>query len=75
MADMCELPVVLNLHQSPRTRGPITTGLGVMRGLTPSFRLTEALGAVDVKLTPKHLAALAEAFPPGIASGERYPES
>ncbi len=38
-------------------------------------RLTEALGALDVKLTPKHLAALAEAFPPGVASGERYPES
>jgi len=38
-------------------------------------RLAEALGAIDVKLTPKHLAALAEAFPPGVASGERYPES
>jgi aryl-alcohol dehydrogenase-like predicted oxidoreductase len=38
-------------------------------------RLTEALGALDVKLTPKHLAALAEAFPPGVAAGERYPES
>ena len=38
-------------------------------------RLTEALGAIDVKLTPKHLAALAETFPPGVASGERYPES
>ena len=38
-------------------------------------RLSEALGALDVKLTPKHLAALAQAFPPGVASGERYPES
>jgi aryl-alcohol dehydrogenase-like predicted oxidoreductase len=38
-------------------------------------RLTEALGALDVKLAPKHLAALAEAFPPGVAAGERYPES
>ncbi|WJR78306.1 aldo/keto reductase [Bradyrhizobium sp. NP1] len=38
-------------------------------------RLTEALGALEVKLTPKHLAALAKAFPPGVASGERYPES
>jgi pyridoxine 4-dehydrogenase len=38
-------------------------------------RLTEALGAAEVKLSPKHLAALAEAFPPGVASGERYPES
>jgi aryl-alcohol dehydrogenase-like predicted oxidoreductase len=38
-------------------------------------RLTEALGALDVKLTAEHLAALAEAFPPGIAAGARYPES
>ncbi len=35
-------------------------------------RLTEALGALDVKLTPAHLAALAKAFPPGIAAGGRY---
>src|SRR5215475_13574582 len=38
-------------------------------------RLTEALGALDVKLTPAHLAELAEAFPPGAAAGSRYPES
>jgi aryl-alcohol dehydrogenase-like predicted oxidoreductase len=38
-------------------------------------RLTEALGALEVKLTPKHLAALAETFPVGAAAGERYPES
>ena len=31
-------------------------------------RLTEALGALDVKLTPEHLAALAKAFPPGAAA-------
>lgn len=37
-------------------------------------RLTEALGARDVKLTDAHLAALAEAFPPGAAAGGRYPE-
>ena len=37
-------------------------------------RLTEALGALDVKLTPAHLAALAKAFPPGVAAGTRYPE-
>ena len=35
-------------------------------------RLTEALGAMNVKLSPAHLSALAEAFPPGIAKGERY---
>jgi pyridoxine 4-dehydrogenase len=35
-------------------------------------RLTEALGALDVKLTPVHLAALAKAFPPGAAAGTRY---
>jgi pyridoxine 4-dehydrogenase len=38
-------------------------------------RLTEALGALKVKLSPAHLAELAKAFPPGIAAGERYPES
>jgi pyridoxine 4-dehydrogenase len=35
-------------------------------------RLTEALGALNVKLTPAHLAALAKAFPPGAAAGTRY---
>jgi aryl-alcohol dehydrogenase-like predicted oxidoreductase len=38
-------------------------------------RLSEALGALDVKLTDAHLAALAKAFPPGAAAGHRYPES
>jgi aryl-alcohol dehydrogenase-like predicted oxidoreductase len=38
-------------------------------------RLSEALGALDVILTGAHLAALAKAFPPGAASGERYPEA
>ena len=37
-------------------------------------RLSEALGALDVKLTDAHLAALAKAFPPGAAAGARYPE-
>jgi len=35
-------------------------------------RLTEALGALAVKLTPAHLAALANAFPPDAAAGTRY---
>jgi aryl-alcohol dehydrogenase-like predicted oxidoreductase len=38
-------------------------------------RLTEALGALDVKLTSAHLAALAKAFPPAAAAGARYPEA
>ena len=38
-------------------------------------RLTEALGALKVKLTPAQLKALADAFPVGAAAGERYPES
>ena len=38
-------------------------------------RLTEALGALKVKLTDAHLAALATAFPPGVAAGNRYPDS
>ncbi len=37
-------------------------------------RLTEALGALDVKLTPAHLAALAAAIPANAAAGGRYPE-
>jgi aryl-alcohol dehydrogenase-like predicted oxidoreductase len=38
-------------------------------------RLTEALGALDVKLTPAHLAALAKAIPPDAAAGARYAEA
>ena len=38
-------------------------------------RLTEALGALDLTLTPEHLGALAKAFPPGAAAGARYPEA
>ena len=38
-------------------------------------RLSEALGALNVTLTDKHLADLAKAFPPGAAAGERYPEA
>jgi aryl-alcohol dehydrogenase-like predicted oxidoreductase len=36
-------------------------------------RLTEALGALDVKLSADDLAKLAKALPPGAAAGERYP--
>lgn len=35
-------------------------------------RLTEALGATKVNLTPVQLATLAKAFPPSVASGTRY---
>jgi pyridoxine 4-dehydrogenase len=35
-------------------------------------RLSEALGALDVRLTPARLAALSAAFPAGIAAGNRY---
>ncbi|MDN5002866.1 aldo/keto reductase [Bradyrhizobium sp. GCM10027634] len=35
-------------------------------------RLTEALGATRVTLTPAHLATLAKAFPPNVAAGTRY---
>ena len=38
-------------------------------------RLNEALGALNVKFTEAHLAALAKAFPPGAAAGNRYPDS
>ena len=35
-------------------------------------RLTEALGAVDVRLTVEDLAAIEQAIPAGAAAGERY---
>ena len=35
-------------------------------------RLTEALGALDVTLTPSDLAAIEQAVPKGAAAGERY---
>jgi aryl-alcohol dehydrogenase-like predicted oxidoreductase len=38
-------------------------------------RLTEALGALNVKLTPAHLAALEQAIPADAAAGGRYPDS
>jgi pyridoxine 4-dehydrogenase len=38
-------------------------------------RLTEALGALDVKLRPADLAALEKAIPVGAAAGARYPEA
>ncbi|MDB5617705.1 aldo/keto reductase [Tardiphaga sp.] len=37
-------------------------------------RLTEALGTLEVKLSPAHLAALAKAIPADAAAGGRYPE-
>jgi aryl-alcohol dehydrogenase-like predicted oxidoreductase len=36
-------------------------------------RFAEALGALDVKLSPDDLATLARVLPPGAAAGERYP--
>jgi len=38
-------------------------------------RLSEALGALAIKLTPAQLATLDEAFPHGVAAGARYPEA
>ena len=37
-------------------------------------RLSEALGALDVRLEEADLAAIEEAVPAGAAAGERYPE-
>ncbi len=36
--------------------------------------LEENVAALDVKLTPEDLRRLAEAFPQGVASGQRYTE-
>jgi aryl-alcohol dehydrogenase-like predicted oxidoreductase len=41
-------------------------------GAKTRTRLAEALSATKVTLMPAHLAALAKAFPPNIASGTRY---
>jgi pyridoxine 4-dehydrogenase len=38
-------------------------------------RLQEALGALDVKLSPAHLDALNKAIPPEDVAGTRYPEA
>jgi aryl-alcohol dehydrogenase-like predicted oxidoreductase len=38
-------------------------------------RLTEALGALDVTLTAKDLAAIERAVPKNAAVGARYPEA
>ncbi len=38
-------------------------------------QLAEALGALEVRLSPDDLTRLAEAVPPGAAKGERYPEA
>ncbi|MGW4687118.1 aldo/keto reductase [Streptomyces sp. NPDC004244] len=38
-------------------------------------RLTEALGAMDVELTPADLTAIEDAVPAGAAAGARYPEA
>ncbi|MER5930689.1 aldo/keto reductase [Streptomyces sp. NPDC002054] len=38
-------------------------------------RLSEALGALQVSLSPADLAAIEEAVPAGAAAGERYPEA
>ena len=38
-------------------------------------RLAEALGALEVTLSPAHLKKLAEAFPVGVAAGERYAQA
>jgi len=37
--------------------------------------LEENLAAVDIRLTPAELARIDAVFPPGAASGDRYPAS
>ena len=38
-------------------------------------RLSEALGALDVHLSPEDVAALASAMPTDAVAGERYPSA
>ncbi|MEU3050944.1 aldo/keto reductase [Streptomyces sp. NPDC006984] len=42
-------------------------------GARTRARLSEALGALEVQLTPEDLTAIERAIPAGAASGERYP--
>jgi aryl-alcohol dehydrogenase-like predicted oxidoreductase len=35
--------------------------------------LEENVGAIEIRLTDAELARLAEAFPPGVTAGDRYP--
>jgi aryl-alcohol dehydrogenase-like predicted oxidoreductase len=41
-------------------------------GARTRARLTESLGALNVRLTPQDLAAIAQAVPPDAAAGDRY---
>jgi len=47
-------------------------GIVPLVGARRRDRLTEALGALEVRLTPDDLAAIEQAVPKGAASGERY---
>jgi aryl-alcohol dehydrogenase-like predicted oxidoreductase len=50
-------------------------GVGaVLVGTTNPKRLLENISAFDIQLDPTTLAALDEAFPIGVARGERYPD-
>jgi aryl-alcohol dehydrogenase-like predicted oxidoreductase len=42
-------------------------------GTTKPERVAENIAALDVELTAEDLKSLDEAFPPGVAAGERYP--
>ena len=43
--------------------------------LYTTAHLEENLAAVEIELASDDLAALDEAFPPGAAAGDRYPEN
>ncbi|MGW7102298.1 aldo/keto reductase [Streptomyces sp. NPDC054838] len=57
------------LAQGPRHRVDIVPLVGARR----RDRLEEALGALEVELSPADLAAIEAAIPAGAAAGERYP--
>src|SRR5262249_37177042 len=61
------------VEKLPRWRRSPSPGSRSRAKTSCRSRLTEALGALDVKLSPDDLAALARAVPPDAASGERYP--
>ncbi|MCI3930574.1 aldo/keto reductase [Streptomyces sp. AN091965] len=59
------------LAQGPRFGASVVPLVGARR----RDRLTEALGALDVRFDAADLAAVEEAVPAGAAAGDRYPEA
>ena len=79
------LRLVEGLRTVAQSKGATVAQLAIAWGLSRGWdivplvgarrreRLTEALGALKLKLTPADLAQIDLAIPPGSAKGDRYP--